>query len=208
MGSLQPLIVRARVESGLSKSAFAQAAGTSRSAIDEYESGRRSPSVDTLERILDRVGLDLNVDVARRVPDDVNGVPNEVANDLASFGGVIDQDDPAWTWRLLTSDFLANVFVPATAADRIALVGTEPATSGCVRHDAFIAAIAEHAAVCAEIPVPGWAVHATRLGAPPVWFPVHGELASTRAAAMAFSPAAFRRRCIQVDGRDLPRIDR
>ncbi len=208
MDEARELIRRARTTSGLTKKDFARRVGTSRSAIDEYESGRRSPSIDTLRRILGRVGLDLHLHVADGFPATYDS-SEPMSDDLASIVDLIDVDDPAWTWRLLTADFLANVFAPATAERRSVLIQREPAPTGSARDDAFVAAVAEHAALCAEIGVPAWVNHdERRLGAPPVWFPVHGDLASTRSAAMAFSPASFRRRCIQIDGRDLPRIDR
>lgn len=110
-------------------------------------------------------------------------------------------------WRSLTGDFLANVFVPATASERTDLIARPPRLTGSDRFDSFVAAIAEFGAVRGDIAVPSWVTEDRRMGGPPMWWPVHGSLRSTRASAMAHSPAPFLRRCILVDGRDLPRID-
>jgi transcriptional regulator with XRE-family HTH domain len=50
------LIKTAREKSGLSKRELARRAGTSPAAIVKYESGQTSPSVDTLNRILNVAG--------------------------------------------------------------------------------------------------------------------------------------------------------
>lgn len=51
------LICKAREQAGLSKRELARRAHTSPAAIVEYESGRRSPTVDTLDRLIDACGL-------------------------------------------------------------------------------------------------------------------------------------------------------
>ena len=51
------LITKAREQGGLSKRELARRAHTSPAAIVEYESGRRSPTVDTLARLIDACGL-------------------------------------------------------------------------------------------------------------------------------------------------------
>lgn len=55
------LISRARRKAGLTQQALAKAAGTSQAAISAYESGRRSPSVDTLCRVLDAAGFEVRM---------------------------------------------------------------------------------------------------------------------------------------------------
>lgn len=46
------LIREARAQAGLTQSALAQRAGTSQATVSAYESGRKVPSVETLERLL------------------------------------------------------------------------------------------------------------------------------------------------------------
>ncbi|MEJ7800503.1 MAG: helix-turn-helix transcriptional regulator [Ilumatobacter sp.] len=207
-----------RAASGLTKSGFAKLARTSRSAIDEYEAESRSPTVETLSRLAGNAGyrLDLVMSPTRAPGADADRAVNkhrvdehgvdEHGVDLAGFVDLVDPDDVLWTWRLLVSDFLANQFVPARSVRRQELLAREPHTAGSPHYDALFAAVAEHAAIRAGVRAPSWLAGDRFVGGPPVWFPVHGDLPSTRAASMAHTPAAFRRRCIYVDGRDLPRI--
>jgi transcriptional regulator with XRE-family HTH domain len=58
------LIRIARRQSGLTQQALAELAGTSQAAISAYESGRRSPSVDTLCRILGAAGFEVRMRLA------------------------------------------------------------------------------------------------------------------------------------------------
>jgi transcriptional regulator with XRE-family HTH domain len=57
----------ARRRSGLSQTALAAAAGTSQATVSAYESGRKAPSVATLERLLAATGHRLAVDRSVRV---------------------------------------------------------------------------------------------------------------------------------------------
>ena len=58
------LIRMARRKAGLSQQELASRAATSQAAISAYESGRRSPSVDTLSRVLAAAGFELRVRLA------------------------------------------------------------------------------------------------------------------------------------------------
>lgn len=62
--SSRHLIRIARKRSGLSQEELARRAATSQAAISAYESGRRSPSVATLSRILAAAGFDLRMRLA------------------------------------------------------------------------------------------------------------------------------------------------
>jgi transcriptional regulator with XRE-family HTH domain len=55
------LIRMARRQAGLTQQALAERAGTSQAAMSAYESGRRSPSVDTLCRILGAAGFEVRM---------------------------------------------------------------------------------------------------------------------------------------------------
>jgi transcriptional regulator with XRE-family HTH domain len=57
------LIRLARHDGALSQRELARRAGTSQAAIAAYESGKRSPSVDTLARIVRAAGQDLRIQV-------------------------------------------------------------------------------------------------------------------------------------------------
>jgi len=54
------LLGRARRAAGLSQTELARRAGTSRTAVSAYENGRKSPTLDTAERLLDEAGFDLD----------------------------------------------------------------------------------------------------------------------------------------------------
>lgn len=54
-----PLLQTARARAGLSQRALARAAGTSQSAVAAIESGRKQPTVATLERLLRAAGTEL-----------------------------------------------------------------------------------------------------------------------------------------------------
>ena len=77
------LIRMARREAGLSQQALAARAGTSQAAVSVYESGRRSPSVDTLCRILAAAGFEVRMCLA--VPD-AHDETREVTEALVSAG--------------------------------------------------------------------------------------------------------------------------
>lgn len=55
------LIRMARREAGFSQQELASRAGTSQAAVSAYESGRRSPSVDTLCRLLAAAGFEVRM---------------------------------------------------------------------------------------------------------------------------------------------------
>jgi len=57
------LLAAARERAGLTQRELAARAGTSAAAICQYESGRRVPRVDTLERIVSALGARLDVAV-------------------------------------------------------------------------------------------------------------------------------------------------
>ena len=61
------LIKEARTRAGLTQLELAQAAGTSQPSVAAYESGAKSPSVRTLERLIRASGASLEVKL-RRVP--------------------------------------------------------------------------------------------------------------------------------------------
>jgi transcriptional regulator with XRE-family HTH domain len=55
------LIKDARLRTGLTQRALAARASTSQSTIAAYENGRKTPSMDTLLRLLRAAGLDLRM---------------------------------------------------------------------------------------------------------------------------------------------------
>ena len=63
--SSRHLIRMARQRSGLSQVMLAIRAHTSQAAVSAYESGRRSPSVETLTRLLNASGFELRMRLAK-----------------------------------------------------------------------------------------------------------------------------------------------
>ena len=59
-------IKRARLRAGLTQHALAARAGTSQATISAYESGRKRPSLETLDRVLAATGARLTVVNGRR----------------------------------------------------------------------------------------------------------------------------------------------
>ena len=56
----------ARAAAGLTQQQLAARAGTSQPTLSAYESGRKQPSVETLERVLAAAGARLSVEAAER----------------------------------------------------------------------------------------------------------------------------------------------
>ena len=86
------VIERARSEAGLTREALARRSGTSRPTLSAYEHGRKSPRLETAERIIDHAGFTLALEpkvtyrdiVTRRhrvatVPDRLRRLPVEQA---------------------------------------------------------------------------------------------------------------------------------
>lgn len=55
------LIYLARTDSGLTQTQLANRAATSQAAISMYEAGTRSPTFETLERIIHAAGLEMRI---------------------------------------------------------------------------------------------------------------------------------------------------
>lgn len=199
------LMERARQSSALSRSELARRTGSTRAALLEYEKGVRVPRADTFLRLLDATGATINVQLRDARPEE----QSPIASSLARAVGAMAHRDDASNWRLLISDFVANDFVPATRHQRVVQLGAEPTPHLDQRWNCFIAALCEHLAFHAEIALPAWMNgEAWRSTLSPFWWPVHGELASMRAASVAWTPASFRRRGILLDGRELPLVTR
>lgn len=58
------LIKQARLTTGLSQRELARRAGTSQATLSAYERGEKSPSLDTLARIVRAAGLDLRISLS------------------------------------------------------------------------------------------------------------------------------------------------
>lgn len=93
-------------------------------------------------------------------------------------------------------------FFRADTLTRQHLMIEEPAPTGDPRFDAYLAALAEHLAYDHGLDRPAWTCHPSRF-LDRMWFP--NERRDRWAAALVRSPAAFRRRSIFVDPREVLR---
>lgn len=93
------LIERVRHRSGLSQEVLAARAGTSRPTLSAYEHGRKSPTLVTVERLLDSAGFQLTAEprVSFAERPQRRGRPIVVADRL---------------WRLAVADAFAAVTLP------------------------------------------------------------------------------------------------
>jgi transcriptional regulator with XRE-family HTH domain len=97
MGS--ELLERVRHQAGLSQETLAARAGTSRPTLSAYENGRKSPTLATVERLLDSAGFELMAEPRVRFAEHPmrRGRPIVVADHL---------------WRLAVRDAFATVSLP------------------------------------------------------------------------------------------------
>ena len=82
------LILQARSQAGLTQSQLAKSAGTSQAAVARYESGKASPSVATLSRLLHAAGFELQVSLK---PTSRSNLSSQHAQALRLHRGAINQ---------------------------------------------------------------------------------------------------------------------
>lgn len=88
------LIKIARLEAKLSQRELAGRAGTSQAALSSYESGKKSPTLETLHRIVKAAGQDLRIQV----------VPYDDHDDrVARYEASIDPRDLERWWAIAGS---------------------------------------------------------------------------------------------------------
>ena len=87
------IITSARTRARLSKRELARRVGTSPAAIVEYESGRRSPTIDSLDMILRVCGFDLALSFVDRSETDRL---EKCGRDLESVLSLVDAVPHTW----------------------------------------------------------------------------------------------------------------
>jgi transcriptional regulator with XRE-family HTH domain len=184
------LLRRARADAGLTQARLAELAGTTQSAIAAYEAGAREPTVPVLARMVAAAGARLHIGVA---PDPSLYRLTDLALDIAAT----DAADEARRLRLVF-EFLRGA--QENGHPLVLLVAAVPPSTGDVRFDALLAAIAEDLCVHAGDAPPLWVHDAGRFLDRAWW--VSG-LPSARAAALVHAPASFRRRGVMLDRHDL-----
>jgi transcriptional regulator with XRE-family HTH domain len=178
------LVRKARRDAGLTQAQLAHRAGTAQSAVAAYEAGTRTPSLATLQRLLDGSEHDLLLSArprTRRGAASLELIAETMSQDLRRSG----EDDAL---RLLFG--FADDFRASSRPGRMALLRDEPQPTGDPRFDAALAGAAELFAREAEIAPPDWVDGPGRF-VEPWWF------VSSRppldAYVFAHTPAVFAR---------------
>ncbi|HWX88368.1 MAG TPA: helix-turn-helix transcriptional regulator [Solirubrobacteraceae bacterium] len=178
------LIKCARKAAGITQLQMAQRAGTAQPAVAAYESGVRTPTLATLERLLDACEHDLDIDASpriRRGAASLEQLAPVIAEDLAH-----DRERDAL--RLLFG--FADDFRGSSRPGKISLLHKEPPTTGDARFDAALAGTAEFFARESTIPAPAWVDEPNRF-VEPWWFAT--DRPAFEAYTLAHTPAVFAR---------------
>lgn len=173
------LVREHREAAGLSVRALADAAGVAASTVHRIERGTLQPTVDTLRQILQAAGARLSVDAVVDHRLNLVGLARAIAGDL---------DDGATAWPVRRAAELTRRFLAATADEQRRMIAANPPTTGDVRWDAFVAALAQWLAGRAGLGVPPWATQPDRYLTDGWWVTT---MDSMRAWEYAGSPAAF-----------------
>jgi transcriptional regulator with XRE-family HTH domain len=161
--AIMTLIRGAREAAGITQAELAGRASTSQPAVAAYESGSRTPSLGTLERLLAACEYDIELNARPRM--------RRGAASLAELGRTIGEDlqeaRERDALRLLFG--FADDFRGSSRPGRIALLRDEPPPTGDARFDAALAGVAELFAAEGAIPAPAWVNGAERF-VEPWWF--------------------------------------
>jgi transcriptional regulator with XRE-family HTH domain len=178
------LIKQARHDAGITQLEMAHRAATAQPAVAAYESGVRTPTLATLERLLDACEHDIRLSASprtRRGAASLEQLAPEIAEDLA-----LAREHDAL--RLLFG--FADDFRGSSRPGRIALIREEPPGTGDPRFDAALAGTAEFFARESEIVAPSWVEEPTRF-VEPWWFAT--DRPAFEAYTFAHTPAVFAR---------------
>lgn len=193
-GQLAADLVREnRHKAGLTQRALAQRAGVAQTEVARIESGKVQPSLVHLGRLLDAIGVEVDVDV-RLVDHRLSAVDaaRTISDELAR-----GSEARAFRSALVLADDLHSV----TPARLVELVEEAPPTVGDDRYDALLAAVVDDAVSSLGVPAPAWTAEP--------WRSTQGWLVSgmdeLRQVALTESPSAYRRHGVLVVAEDLSR---
>jgi transcriptional regulator with XRE-family HTH domain len=178
------LIKNARRDAGITQLQMARRAGTAQPAVAAYESAARTPTVATLERLLDACEHDLEMQAlprVRRGAASLEQLAQTIAEDLG-------RDRERDALRLLFG--FADDFRGSSRPGRIALLREEPPPTGDARFDAALAGTAEFFAREGAIAAPSWVDEPNRF-VEPWWFAASRR--AFEAYTLAHTPAVFAR---------------
>jgi transcriptional regulator with XRE-family HTH domain len=185
------LIRDARRAAGITQRELAERAGTAQPAVAAYESGARTPSLATLERLLGACEHDFEVVAHPRV--------RRGAASLAELSQTISEDLKRGcerdAMRLLFG--FADDFRGSSRPGRIALLEDEPPLTGDTRFDAALAGVAEFFADEGALAAPAWVNGPARF-VEPWWFVASRP--AFHAYTLANTPACFARHGVFLAG--------
>ncbi|GGR19050.1 hypothetical protein GCM10010196_10290 [Agromyces mediolanus] len=145
------LLRAARLSQSIPQAELARRAGTAQPDLSLIERGRRTPTVDTLERILRSAGHQL---IAAPVLG-LSGV--EAAAEIASS---IEGADGERAFRVFLS--YSDALKAADATGRVVLTAAEPAAIGDPKWDAAVAGLSAYWLERGRLPIPGWLARGDR----------------------------------------------
>jgi transcriptional regulator with XRE-family HTH domain len=163
---------------------MAARADTTQPAVAAYESGARTPTIATLDRLLDACEHDLEIHAhprVRRGAESLEQLAPLISEDLG-------QDRERDALRLLFG--FADDFRGSSRPGRIALLSERPPLTGDRRFDAALAGTAEFFAREGVLIAPGWVNDADRF-VEPWWFAT--DKPGLEAYTLAHTPAVFAR---------------
>jgi transcriptional regulator with XRE-family HTH domain len=178
------LVKRSREAAGITQLELASCAGTAQPAVAAYESGARTPTIATLERLLDACEHDFEMRALpriRRGAASLEQLAPTIAEDL-------ERDRERDALRLLFG--FADDFRGSSRAGKIALLHEEPPATGAARFDAALAGTAEFFAREGGVPTPCWVDEPNRF-VEPWWFAASRP--AFEAYTLAHTPAVFAR---------------
>ncbi|MGK2957546.1 MAG: helix-turn-helix domain-containing protein [Acidimicrobiales bacterium] len=180
------LVRQARADTHLSVRALAQASGVATSTIHRIEQGELNPTVAMLARIVEASGMRLHIETQVDYAASILGLARSIRED-------IDRGDTSSPVRKAAE--LAHRFHHGDDHTRRRMIAAEPPTTGDVRWDAFVAALAEWLAVQADDHVPRWAYDAARYLHFGWWVT---PMKAVHAWEYAGSPASFQHRGVYI----------
>jgi hypothetical protein len=120
-----------------------------------------------------------------------------------TLAGVAERVIAGEDFRHAVREFLDEFALRGNETSRAEAIAQRPESTGDLRHDAYLGALAEHLAAVHGLSRPGWSVEPGRF-LDRFWFV--SEVPGFRAIAIAQAPAAFRRRGVFVPERSLHRV--
>jgi len=124
--------------------------------------------------------------------------PDRLTLTLAAVAGRCADDD----FYRAVREFLDEFALRPDDRSRAEAIAAEPPPTGDARHDAYLAALAEHLAAVHGLDRPAWSIRPERF-LERFWFV--SDVPGFRALAIAQAPAAFRRRGVFIPERSLHR---